>query len=390
MPFRRANLSRRLNVEVLESREVPSTMSASSLPQPAEVSAQGLLPRHVLEVHQGVPTAKYQTIQSAVNAAQAGDEILVFSGTYKEAVTVNKNNITIEGAPGANVKIENPSSAENGITVEGANQTTISGFKLANVTVDGFKENGVYLIGVSNFSLSHITAKNNGDYGLDVALGANGVIAGSSVSGNNDSGIYVGQSHDVSVHDNKATNNVNGIEIENSSHVTAAWNIVGHNTVGILVDLLPAAVVAVPGHAPVTTSADNVIENNVVYANNRANTASPDDLASVERPGTGIAIIGGDHTLVQRNTIFANAYTGIILLSGNDLLALAPGTPGYTAGVDPNPNHTLIRQNLLFSNGFVPAPSGFPASADLIWTGTGTDNHWRNNHYKTSTPSHLP
>ena len=42
----------------------------------------------------------YKTIQSAVNAAAAGDIILVQSGTYNENVIVDKA-ITIKAAPGA-------------------------------------------------------------------------------------------------------------------------------------------------------------------------------------------------------------------------------------------------------------------------------------------------
>jgi hypothetical protein len=42
----------------------------------------------VLEVRQGDPHAQFQTIQTAVNAAHPGDEILVFSGVYREAITV--------------------------------------------------------------------------------------------------------------------------------------------------------------------------------------------------------------------------------------------------------------------------------------------------------------
>src|SRR5947209_3964693 len=88
-------LSRRLGIETLEERVV----------------LNAALPHHVLEVHQGDTHARYQTIQSAVNAAQPGDEVRIFSGTYREAVTVSRANLTIDGAPGAKVTILNPGSA---------------------------------------------------------------------------------------------------------------------------------------------------------------------------------------------------------------------------------------------------------------------------------------
>jgi parallel beta-helix repeat protein len=347
----------------------------------------------ILNVQQGNPTAKYQTIQSAVNAAKPGDTIVVSGGTYHEAITVTTPGLTIEGAAGAKVVIEPPThaKAENGITVEGTTATPLIGFKLSNVEVDGFAANGVYLINVANFKLSHVTTKNDAEYGLYPVLSSNGQIDHSTATGSNDSGIYVGQSNNVKLQQNTVYNNVNGIEVENSSDVVARDNTVVDNTVGILVDLLPAGVVAIPGTTPVVTSLDNLITDNQVYANNRPNTAPSDDIASIEPPGTGIVIVGGTHTRVSNNTVMGNAYAGIALISGNDLLKLAPpGTPGYTTGVDPNPHHTLIQFNQVHWNGFVAAPAGFPASADLVWTGSGQDNHWRGNHFATSTPAQLP
>jgi parallel beta-helix repeat protein len=345
-------------------------------------------PGHVLEVIQGDPTAKYQTIQSAVNAAVAGDEILVFPGTYKESVTVNKDNIDIQGV--GQVIIANPGSASTGVLVQGVSNAPITGFKLANVTVSGFTGDGVSLVGVSNFILANVTAKDNGEYGLSAALSSGGVIGGSRATGSNDSGIYVGQSHDVWVHGDRTFGNVNGIEIENSSNVTVGGNLVHGNTVGILVDKLPGAAVAVPGAAPVLTSTNNVIRNNLVFDNNRPNTAPSGSLAAAETPGAGIVLVGGDHTLVGGNIVLRNAYAGIAVLSGADLLRLAPSTPAYSSGVDPNPSSILVQHNAVLLNGFVAAPSGYPASADLVWTGSGSNNHWYQNAHRTSSPATLP
>ena len=121
--------------------------------------------------------------------------------------------------------------------------------------------------------------------------------------------------------------------------------------------------------------------------------ASAGDIASVEPPGVGIAVLGGDHITVRNNVVLANAYAGIALFSGADLLAFAPpGTPGYSPGVDPTPQNTLIQGNIALGNGFVTTgiPSGFPPAGDLIWTGSGTNNRWRHNLFGTSSPDPLP
>jgi parallel beta-helix repeat protein len=249
----------------------------------------GLAPAapHALRARQGDPHAEYQTIQAAVNAAQPGDTVEIFSGTYAEAVSVGTPGLTLTAAPGADVVIQNPGGRSNGVTVEGQGGTPLAGFTLADVTVRDFAHNGVFLRGVSGFTLSDVTARDNGDYGLFPVLSAEGLITGCTASGSNDTGIYVGQSSDVLVRDSVADNNVNGIEIENSTNIRAEGNTVFNNTVGILEDLLPGFPLRYE------VSANNVIAGNLVFGNNRPNTAPPDDIASVEPPGTGIALVGG-------------------------------------------------------------------------------------------------
>jgi parallel beta-helix repeat protein len=370
--------SRRPRLEALEAREVPS----ANFHAPAS---------HVLEVHQGDPHATFQTIQAAVNAANPGDEVRIFSGTYSEAVSVTTSNLKIDAAPGAKVIIQNPGKADNGISVESNSWGTLTGFTLANVKIVGFLQNGVYLIGVDHFDIGHVVAVNNAGYGIYPVLSSHGSIHDCRAYGSNDSGIYIGQSHDVVLNNNVAYNNVNGIEIENSTRVTASNNIAFGNTVGILVDQLPGALVAIYGYTPVQNSSYNVIQSNRVFDNNRPNSAPSDDVSSAEPSGAGIVLIGGDHTMVRSNQVFANGYVGIALMGGPDLLLLAPpGTPDYSPGVDSLPESTTIQKNILWLNGYVDAPSGYPQPADLLWTYSGKNNHWRNNQFTTSTPAGLP
>jgi parallel beta-helix repeat protein len=342
----------RPTVEVLEDRDLPSSL---------------------LVVQPGNSKA-FQTIQGAVNAAASGDQIEIFSGTYQEAVQVSTPKLKLFGAPGARVVISNPGSADNGITIAEPDGSALDGFSLSNVTVSGFAQNGVYLQNVVGFSLRGVTAVNNGDYGLFPVLSSKGDIANCTASGSNDTGIYVGESANVTVHNCVTFNNVNGIEIENCTSCQALYNNVFGNTVGILEDLLPGLTVE--------TAEANVIMGNVVTANNRPNTAPANDPASLEPPGTGIAVFGGDRTLVKGNVATGNAFTGIALLSGVDLLG------SYPPGLDPNPENTLVAGNVVLGNGFV--QQTFPQPADLFWDGSGMNNHWRDNVFGTSNPSPLP
>src|SRR5439155_602344 len=128
----------------------------------------------------------------------------------------------------------------------------------------GFGENGVLLSGVNGFLISGVTAQDNGEYGLFPVHSSHGVIERCRASGHNDTGIYVGQSHDVIVRHSVAFGNVNGIEFENSQRVRGVANETYDNVVGILVVVLPGL--------DVKTTSDVLVAANRVPGNG---TASP-------------------------------------------------------------------------------------------------------------------
>jgi parallel beta-helix repeat protein len=363
----------------------PPRRQAAATARPAVEPLEGrdLLSTGPIVVHPGPG----DPLQTAVTNAAPGSTILIEPGTYSEAVTVDKANIKLIGLPGGRVVIENPQpgSNANGISVT----PNGAGFVLSNVTVRDFDENGVLLTGVDGFRLSHVTAVNNHDYGLFPSLSADGVIEFSSVSGSHDTGIYVGQSTGVTVRYNVAHDNVNGFEVENSTGVRVYGNLAYGNTVGIFVDLLPP----VEG-ITVTTSSHDTVEANIVVDNNRANDADRSDLAHFEQSGLGILLVGGDHTTVTGNLVTGNDTGGIVLLSGLDLEALRALPPGTyaAAGVDPNPEHTSVADNVVLFNGLNPSDPTQP-HADLIASPEalmGTGNHWRGNVFQTSFPEGLP
>jgi parallel beta-helix repeat protein len=357
---RRPAVARRVrpSVEVLEGRALPST---------------------TVLLHAG------DSIQHAVDAATAGTTILLAPGTYKQTVTVDSANIKLVGLPGkGGVVLQNPGWQADGVTVT----PNGGGFELDNVTVRGFDADGVLLEGVNGFRLEGVHAVNNHDYGLFPVLSAHGVIEGCAASGSNDTGIYVGQSSAVTVRDCVVHDNVNGIEVENCTGVTVKDSVAYANTVGIFVDLLPAVV---PGIS-VTTSSQDVIADNLVVANNRANTADPSDIAAAESPGVGILVVGGGHPTVKGNLVLANGTGGIVVLSGLDLIALRALPAGAYDGLDPNPEHLTVRDNLTLGNGLHPADPTQP-HADLIASPNAlmaSDNHWIDNVFATSFPPALP
>jgi hypothetical protein len=94
--------------------------------------------KHEIIVHHG------SSIQAAINRAHPNTEIYIEPGVYLEAIKVTKVGIRLIGQGNAKtggVIIQNPGVEKDGIIVsKGSND-----FSLINVTVQGFKENGVVL-----------------------------------------------------------------------------------------------------------------------------------------------------------------------------------------------------------------------------------------------------
>jgi len=328
-----------------------------------------------LVVHTG------QSIQAAVNAASPGFLIRIEPGTYSEAVVVNKPGIQLVGTS-EGVTIQNPGDEENGITVNDAGD----GFVLKNVTVRNFEENGVFLQHVDNFLLSHVTAINNGEYGLFPVFCNGGVIEHCTASGHTDTGIYVGQSSNVEMNFNTAYGNVLGLEIENSTNITAGKNQCYDNSAGVVVSLLPGLTV--------TNSSNVTVSNNHVYNNNHVNFSNPDGGFENFIPfGTGILVLAGTEITVKDNNVSGNNTLGIGVVSGYTLASLT-GITAFITAIDPVPHGYKIVSNVLNNNGSAPAPIPLPA-VDLLWDGplwggTAANVCYTSNIFSTSFPSPLP
>jgi parallel beta-helix repeat protein len=372
-PAKRSRSQYRPHLEALEERDLLSL--ASLLPAPFLPAAAGLVgsmsvpkpiivtPTTTIQVHAG------GSIQAAIDAAPgSGAVIVVDPGTY-DSFVVAKPNIQIIGLSQGGVVIQQ-AGQDNGIMVTSAG----SGFVLRNVTVRGFRENGILLQGVAGFLLSHVTAQSDGEYGLFPVLSAHGRIEYCTASGHHDTGIYVGESSDIAIVGNRTFDNLNGIEIENSVNVRALGNNSYHNTAGMLIDLLPGLDVKV--------CHDILVSGNFIHDNNLANSATG-GIEALVPAGTGILIIGADKVTVQFNVVTGNQFIGIGLVSSTILTALGGIS---TADIEPNPDGDRIVGNIVLGNGTGPAPipAILPTGADLIWDGSGSDNLWIGNVFTTS------
>ncbi len=327
---------------------------------------------HPIIVHAG------SSIQAAINTADAGSVIQVEPGIYKEAIVVDKPGIQIIGSK-IGVIIQNPGDEENGITVNDNGD----GFILKNVAIQNFEENGIILVRVDNFTISHVTAINNGEYGIFPVHCSHGTVEFCVAKGHSDTGLYVGQSSDVTMQFNTALENVNGLEIENSSNISVIRNLSFNNVCGILIDLLPGK--------DVKTSANILLRNNNVFNNNHVNFGEPGSLESVVPKGLGILVLGADNVTMENNIVTGNEFAGITVFSTIVLGSLAGIPPEAFADIDPNPDNARIIRNLVKKNGSNPPTLPIPLpGVDFLWDGSGVNNCWASNIFNTSFPSPLP
>jgi parallel beta-helix repeat protein len=121
------------------------------------------------------------------------------------------------------------------------------------------------------------------------------LIEDSVVIGASDAGVYVGQSDQIVVRNNRAEFNVAGIEIENSSNADVHDNIATNNTGGILVFNLPDLAVM---NGAVTRVFDNEL-----FENNTENFAPPGNIVGKVPTGTGIALLAAHDVEIFGNVI---------------------------------------------------------------------------------------
>lgn len=198
----------------------------------------------------GTGPGNYTTIQSAINDANPGDTVFVYSGTYYENVVVNKDNINLIGENNDTTVIDGLSLGDavdimsEGVTITGFtvqdgffgivlfpyynNNTVIGNIAHSNLA-------GIYVWLSNNNTVIGNTAYSNVDYGIQVWLSNNNIVMGNTVS-NNDCGIFIDSSSNNSVTENTVLNNDNGIFIDSSSYNHLTGNIVSNYIYGIWID----------------------------------------------------------------------------------------------------------------------------------------------------------
>jgi parallel beta-helix repeat protein len=310
----------------------------------------------------GSPSAPFCTISAAAAVAQAGDSVLVKSGTYNEEVKPKNSGtpgsvIAYSPADGASVTV---SGGAHGFTVDTRSWITISGF-----TVSGTTSYGIYLKSSSNITVSGNRVTSSGQpvsgataQGIYIKGTTSSLVVGNTTDHNSDAGIYL-------------TTGTTGVEIRGNSSYS---NARGYTRAAPGIDV---------------RAAGNTVDRNITYGNedagiqlyNGGDGSLVYDNLSYGNGDHGIDCLNSTGVQIISNTVYSNVTAGINLEG-------AIGTAASTQGT--------VRNNISVGNGLTSSTtkgdirvdpsslSGTTIDSDLLWLGSpGTMVTWGSTLYSS-------
>ncbi|RPH72139.1 MAG: hypothetical protein EHM78_04490 [Myxococcaceae bacterium] len=302
------------------------------------------------------PSMTESAISNVFSSAAADSTIQMAAGTYHFTNSLNlatKNNITVKGAAkdttildwsgqlaGADGLVQ---SIAPGQTVK----TIFQDFSIRDTIGDGIKVTGANGLHVVRVGVSWPTRATHGGYGIYPVQSKSVLVENCTVDGASDTGIYVGQSDGIVVRNNVLTNNVAGIEIENSFNADVTGNDSHDNTVGFLVFDLPN-LPQVGGH--------NVrVYNNTFTDNNHPNFGDPSGTVARVPAGTGGAVMANSKVEIFGNTFSGNTTAGFAVISCFTGVDPSPsGECTSNAQYSPLPGNIWVHDNTFTNNGTDP------------------------------------
>lgn len=253
-----------------------------------------------------------ERLQEALILAQPGDEVVLGAGRFvmTDGLSLDVDGVTLRGAGMDQTVLDftGQQGSGEGLLVT-SDTVTLRDFAVENPKGDGVKSKGADDIVYHRIRVTWTRGPHpeNGAYGIYPVESSNVLVDAVQVSGASDAGIYVGQSKGITVRNSVATDNVAGIEIENSRNAIVERNFVTRNTGGILVFDLP--------DLPVMGGGNVLVRRNLVSSNTTPNFAPPGNIVAGVLRGTGIMVMANDNVWVVDNLLYDNPTAPIMVVA---------------------------------------------------------------------------
>jgi hypothetical protein len=296
---------------------------AQAYPEPSEPGKVQPRPRGPFETHSVCKQrgrCDFRTIQAAVNAAGAGDKVVVRPGVYRESVRIagrGKRHLRLVGSPRdpSKVVLDGRGRLQNGVFVNGADEVRVDGF-----TARSYKANGFFVTNNVGYTLTNLVAARTGVYGLYAFNSKGGEMSDSEAYYVNDAGFYIGQTPQQTnpirsmVRNIESWGNPLGWSGTNMRYVTITKSRFYNNATGLAPNALESE--------KFPPAEDNAIVDNDIFWNNfdfHAGAPFPirtEGTAVLVPVGTGVLLLGGRRNRVERNRIYGNYLAGVAAIEG--------------------------------------------------------------------------
>ncbi|MGZ3453768.1 MAG: parallel beta-helix domain-containing protein [Polyangiales bacterium] len=294
-------------------------------------------------------TAKEDDVAKAFVTAAPGDVIELGAGTFTftNGLSIATNCVTVRGAglDKTTLDFSGQLAGSEGIYGDHSNDLVLEGF-----TVKDTKGNAIKVLGGERVTFRKVQTTwtgaeptKHGAYGLYPVQSKYVLIEECIASGASDSGIYVGQSDFVVVRNNRAENNVAGIEIENTFDAEVHDNVATHNTAGILVFDLPG-LPQLGGHS-------TRVFKNTMKDNNTPNFAPDGNIVGMVPAGVGFLVMANHDVEIDSNTVDGNATVNGAVVSYYVTQIAIKDTKYY-----PYPAKIHVHDNTFVGGGDAPDP----------------------------------
>ena len=241
----------------------------------------------------------FSIIQDAIDAAEDGDIIRVFEGTYYENVVVNKS-VSLIGNGSELTTIDGGDYGD--VVAITADEVKISRF---TITESGWYKSGINI--ESNKSTIEGNNCSNNWWGIRLFSSSNSNIT-NNICSNNDKGIYLQNSTNSTLKGNNCSNNWWGIHLLESSNFNITNNYCSNSNFGISLD---------------SSSDCTITDNNCTYITNSAIDLRDSSNCTIETNNCsqnkfGINLMDSSNCTIKNNICSASNWYGIFLQESSD------------------------------------------------------------------------